>query len=129
MSNERFQLQYPLDLESIATLKPAIERLAQERREIQAIIIPSGATSFEVRGEVMVVTAAAGVTIATIVDSMYDGFELTLIFTDTNVTITDDATGAKNTINLSGAFTSTANDVMKLIYRNLSWYEVGRSVN
>lgn len=92
------------------------------------LTIQAGATSFNVTSNYMVLTGAAAVTIATIVGG-YEGQILTLQFKDANVTITDDATGALNTINLSAAFTSSAEDTMQLIYDNISWREIGRSVN
>lgn len=125
---QRAQIQYPLDAESFGALKVALQRVLPELSHSQAINIPSGATTFEVRGDVMVVTADVGVTIATITGG-YDGRIITLVFTDANVTITDTGTGVNNTVNLSAAFTSTAEDVLQLVFTNRSWREVTRSTN
>lgn len=126
----RAQLEYSADPVTLGTLREPFFLIFKEIRRPQAITIPSGATSFEVRGEVMEVTAGGACTIATIIGG-YEGQELVLIFTDTNVTITDTtfAVGTPNTVNLSAAFTSTANDTMKLVYKNLSWFELSRSTN
>jgi hypothetical protein len=60
--------------------------------------------------------------------SMFDdgraGQEIVILFTSSNTTITDGGN-----IKLSAAFTSTANDVMKLIFDGTDWYETSRSVN
>ena len=127
---QRSQLQYPLDNESKGALELPVKIISRELKKVQSITVPAGATSFEVRGDVMEVTGAAGVTIATI-EGGYDGQVLTLIFTDANITITDTtfSVGTNNTVNLSAAFTSTQNDVMRLVYHKLSWFEVSRSVN
>lgn len=72
---------------------------------------------------------AGGNTIATITGGL-TGAYLTLKFIDSSVIVTDDNTGTSNTINLNAAFTSTANDIMVLIYDGTSWYEAGsRSAN
>jgi len=92
------------------------------------LTIQAGATSFNITSNYMVLTAGAGVTIATLVGG-YEGQIITLEFKDVNVTITDDATSALNTVNLSGAFTSSAEDTMQLIYNGTSWREICRSVN
>lgn len=127
----RAQLQYPLDPESKGALRVALEEIQkdviQKRSRIQ-FTISTGATSFAVASDYMVLTGAAGVTIATIVGGR-EGQILTLSFTDANITITDDATAAAGTVNLSAAFTSTGNDVMRLLFDGISWREVSRSVN
>lgn len=127
-TKQRFQLEYPLDQESEGALKTPVRNIMRDLQRVQALTIPAGATSFEVRGERMELTGAAAVTIATIAQG-YNGQVLTLYFTDTNITITDDASGNQNTVNLSAAFTSTANDVLQLLSNGTSWREVSRSVN
>lgn len=127
---KRAQIEYPLDQYSEGILKEFLERnfpayLARARKD--SLTIPAGATSFNVTSSYMVITGAA-VTIATIMGG-YEGQVLTLEFTDANITITDTGTGAADTINLSAAFTSTANDTMQLIYNGTSWRELCRSVN
>lgn len=128
---QRSQLKYPLDNESLGTLKLALEQIEKDvirKRNRVQMTIPSGTVSFNVASDYMVLTGAAGVTIATIAGGR-EGQVLTLEFTDANVTITDDATSAMNTVNLSAAFTSTANDTMQLLFNGTSWREVSRSVN
>ena len=127
----RSQVAYPLDPESVGALMDFLEKnfpsyLARSRKD--SLTIPSGATSFDVSSNYMVITGAAGVTIATIKGG-YEGQIITLEFVDTNITITDTATGAADTVNLSAAFTSSANDTMQIIYNGTSWREVCRSVN
>lgn len=127
----RAQLAYPLDNESLGTLKSALEIVEKEiirMRNRATFTIASGATTFNVASDYMVLTGAAAVTIATIKGGR-EGQILTLQFTDANVTITDDATGSADTVNLSAAFTSTANDTMQLIFNGVSWREISRSVN
>jgi hypothetical protein len=124
----RAQLQYPLDLESEGALRSVLANIVRELNEPKSVVLASGATSFVVSSNVMVVSASALVTIATITEG-YEGQILTLIFLDGNVTITDDPAGTVNTVNLSAAFTSTANDVMQLVFQNRSWREVSRSTN
>lgn len=128
---QRSQLQYPLDAESKGTLKLALEDVEKDvirkRNRVQFTIL-SGATSFNVASDYMVLTAQAAVTIAKIGGGR-EGQILVLEFTDANVTITDDATSAADTVNLSAAFTSTADDTMQLLYNGISWREVSRSVN
>lgn len=88
-----------------------------------------GAITFAVVGEYMQITGdGAGNTVATITGGAI-GQILILVFVDGLVTITDDATGNNNTVNLSAAFTGNANDIMMLISDGTSWREVSRSVN
>lgn len=127
----RSQLAYPLDAESMGALKLALELVQkdviQKRNRVQ-LIIPSGATSFNVASDFMVLTGAAAVTID-IIKGGREGQILTLQFKDANVTITDTSTGAADTVNLSAAFTSTAEDTIQLIFDGTSWRETSRSVN
>ena len=124
----RAQLQYPLDLESEGALRSVLANIVRELNEPKSVVLASGATSFVASSNVMVVSASALVTIATITEG-YEGQILTLIFLDANVTLTDTGTGANNTFNLSAAFTSTANDTIQFVFRNRSWFETSRSVN
>ena len=57
------------------------------------------------------------------------GQYLTIKFTDANCTLTNDDTGAANTIDLSAAFTSSDNDTVTFINDGTSWLEVARAVN
>lgn len=126
----RTQLEYPLDAESKGTLKLALEDVEKDvirkRNRIQ-FTIASGATLFEVASDYMVLTGAAAVTIA-IIKGGREGQILTLQFTDANVTITDDATGAADTTNLNGSFVSVANAVLQLLFDGTSWREVSRRI-
>jgi hypothetical protein len=94
-----------------------------------ALTLGAGVTTFVATSNVMTITGDAGAnTIATITGGI-DGQELILIFVDANVTITDDNTHAANTVDLSAAFTSADDTVLKLVFDGTSWYEVSRSVN
>jgi len=132
MTNEnRAQLEYPLDDQSKGALKFALEEIEKDvirKRNRVQFIITTAATSFSVASDFMVLSAQAGVTIARITGGR-EGQILTLQFSDANITITDDATSNADTINLSAAFTSTANDTMQLLYDGTSWREISRSVN
>ena len=130
-SIQRAQLQYPLDAESKGALRGILEELIKDvaiRQNRVPLTIASGATSFGISSGYMLLSGAAAVTIATIIGGK-EGQILTLEFTDANITITDDATAAADTVNLSVAFTSTADDVLRLLYNGTSWREVSRSVN
>jgi len=126
---KRSQFQYPLDLPSRGALKLALEDVEKDvirKRNRFPLIIPSGATSFFVASDYMVLTGAAAVTIATIKGGK-EGQILTLDFVDANITITDTGTGAVDTVNLNSAFTSAANVVIQLLHNGTSWKEVSRS--
>ena len=119
------------DAEDLGAFRFMLERTIPEiiiGRRRDALTIPSGATAFGITSNFMVVTGAAAVTIGTITGG-YIGMIVVVLFTDANVTITDTNTGAINTVNLSVAFTSTANDVLQLMYDGTSWFEISRSVN
>src|SRR3990167_6020229 len=131
LEKERFQLPVQLDPQTEGVLRTFLENAFPEymyRSRKDQLTILVGATSFNVTSNYMVITAAGAVTIATIIGG-YEGQILTLEFTDANTTITDDATDAANTVNLSAAFTSTDNDTMRLLFDGMSWREVSRSVN
>jgi hypothetical protein len=92
-------------------------------------ILGTSATTFVVSNNVVKLTSdSTGNTIATITGGT-TGQILTLIFTDSLVTITDTAAATANTVDLSAAFTSSPNDTMQLIYDGNKWFEVSRSVN
>lgn len=125
------QIKYSFTPQEEGLLRIWLEKYFPEykyRSRKDQLTIQSGATSFGVSSNYMVLTGATGVTIATIYGG-YEGQILTLEFTDTNITITDDATKAKDTVNLSAAFTSSAEDTLQLIYDGTSWREVSRSIN
>lgn len=128
---ERAQIQYPLDAQSEGALKFALENVEKDvirKRNRFQLTILAGATNFNVGSDYMVLTAQAAVTIATIGGGQ-EGQVLTLSFTDANITVTDTGTSAANTINLSAAFTSSADDTMQLLFDGISWREISRSVN
>lgn len=128
---QRSQIAYPLDPQSEGALKLALENVLKDvivRSNRIQFTIPTGATSFDVASNYMVLTATAGVTIATIKGGR-EGMILSLSFTDANVTITDTGTGATDTVNLHNAFTSSANDVLQLLHDGISWREVGRGTS
>lgn len=125
---QRAQLQYPLDAQSEGALKLALENVLKDvilRSNRVQLTLVSGSTSFNVASNYMVLTAQGACTIATIGGGR-EGMTLTLEFTDANVTITDTGTGAAETVNLSAAFTSSANDIIQLKHNGTSWREVGR---
>lgn len=123
--------QYPLDPRAIGAIRDALPRILPDvivqRRRVQ-YTLPAGATSFDVASAYMVLTAPSAVTVATVKGGR-EGMVLTLQFADANVTITDTGTGAADAVNLSAAFTSTANDVLQLLHDGTSWREVGRGGN
>ncbi len=91
--------------------------------------LAAAATSFAAQGNVMTVTCdGGGNTIATITAGV-TGERLTLLFVDALCTITDTDAATANTVNLSAAWTSSANDTMTLIFNGTKWFEVARSVN
>lgn len=126
--SQRAQLEYPLDLQSEGALKYALENVEKDvirkRNRIQTTLL-SGATSFNVASDYMVLTAQAAVTIAKIGGGR-EGQILTLQFGDGNITITDTGTEAADTVNLSSSFTSAADQVLQLLFDGTSWREVGR---
>lgn len=101
-------------------------------RTCSAATLGVGVTTFAVTGDVMVITGDGGAnTIATITGGG-TGQELTLIFVDGNVTITDTDAHTANTVDCAGAatnFTSADDTVLTLIFDGTSWYEKCRSVN
>ena len=66
----------------------------------------------------------AGATTITNLTGGITGQQITIIFTNSNTSIADNAN-----IKLSAAFTSTADDVMRLVCVASVWYEISRSVN
>lgn len=66
----------------------------------------------------------AGATTITTFTGGTSGQVVTIVFTNANATLSD-----AGTLKLNGGFTSTADDVMTLVYDGTNWYEVSRSVN
>ena len=94
-----------------------------------SVTIAAAATTFAVASNVVNVTGdAGGNTVATITGGT-NGQVLVLKFIDALVTITDTAATTANTVNLSAAFTSTANDIMTLVFDGNKWFEMARSLN
>jgi len=95
----------------------------------KSLTLGAAATTFAVDGDFMIITGdGGGNTIATITGG-YPGQELTLLFVDALVTITDTAAHTADTVDLSAAFTSADDTILKLVYDGTSWYETSRSVN
>lgn len=94
-----------------------------------SVTIAAAAATFAITSNVVTVTGDAGANTVTTITGGVSGQILTLIFADGLVTITDDAGGGANTINLSAAWVSSANDVMQLVFNGTSWREASRSVN
>jgi hypothetical protein len=96
---------------------------------VPATTLGSGATTLAVASIVVKLTGdAGGNTIGTITGGI-SGMSLVIIFVDALVTITDTDTPTANTVNLSAAFTSSANDTLSLVYDGNKWFETARSVN
>ena len=100
---------------------------------VVASVIPTtlglAAATLAVASRVVKLTGdAGGNTIGTITGGI-SGMSLVIIFEDALVTITNDDTSAANTVNLSAAFTSSANDTLSLVYDGNKWFETARSVN
>lgn len=69
-------------------------------------------------------TANSGATSISTFDDGVAGQEILVIFTDANTSIVE-----SGNVRLSAAFTSSADDTMRLIYDGTNWFEVSRSVN
>lgn len=96
---------------------------------VPTITLAAAATTFAAtRNKNKVDCDGGGNTIATITGDQA-GMGLCLTFVDASCTITDDATAAADTVNLSAAFTSTANDILCLDHDGTSWREASRSLN
>lgn len=63
----------------------------------------------------------SGATTITNFSSGTSGQVITVVFTNGNATLSG------SNLKLNGAFTSTANDAMRLVYDGTNWYETGRS--
>jgi len=69
-------------------------------------------------------TANTGPTTITMFDDGGEGQIITVVFTDAVTTLTDGGN-----LKLAGAFTSTADDTMQLVFDGTNWFELSRSVN
>ena len=102
---------------------------AAAKKAKTAVTLAAAATAIAKTSDFMVVTGdVGGNTVATITGGE-EGDELTLLFVDTDVTITDTDAHTADTVDLSAAFTSADDTMLKLKYDGTSWYEVSRSVN
>lgn len=97
------------------------------RHRKDQLTILSGATSFNVTSNYMVLTGAAAVTIAQIIGG-YEGQKLILEFKDANITLDHNGTGALNTMNLGADIVSSANSVIDLICDGVSWRKYSTGV-
>jgi len=86
--------------------------------------LPNNDVTPTVRGVSVAFVANTGATTITAFDDGYAGQQLTLLFTNTNTTLSD-----AGTLALTGAFTSTANDSVVLLFDGTNWIELSRSVN
>ena len=123
---------YAFDIGSTNVTPFAVDE-ADNRQQLvpyaAAVTLGVGVTTFNIEGNLVTVTGDGGAnTIATITGG-YAGKEITLLFVDALVTITDTDAHTANTVDLSAAFTSADDTILKLIHNGVSWYEVSRSVN
>lgn len=81
-------------------------------------------TTPSVAGRKFFRTNNTGATTITMFDDGTPGQEITIYFADANTAITDGGN-----LKLNAAFTSTADDTMRLIFTAGVWYELSRSVN
>ena len=96
---------------------------------VPATTLGSGATTLAVASIVVKLTGHAGGNTIGIITGGITGMSLVIIFEDALVTITDTDISTANTVNLSAAFTSSANDTLSLVYDGNKWFETARSVN
>lgn len=87
-------------------------------------VLPNNDTTPSIKGRTDWVVNNSGGTTITMFDDGVPGQTIQLLFTNTNTTVTDGGN-----IKLSGAFTSSADDTMRLIFDGTNWYELNRSVN
>lgn len=99
------------------------------QRILSPLTLGVGATTFLCNSEVMIITGDIGGNTLETITGGTTGGELTLIFVDAYVTLTDNESHTVNTFELSAAFTSAADKVLKLLFDGASWYEVGRSAD
>jgi hypothetical protein len=96
----------------------------------QTITLGTGVTTFAVTSNVVIVTGdGGGNTIATITGASVGTY--TFIFTDSNVTISNDDTHGSNSVDLdvSNDFSSADDKVLQLVYDGTSWYSVSITIN
>lgn len=91
--------------------------------------LSAAATTLAETNNFIKVTGDAGANTLSTITGGLSGQTLTLLFVDALVTITDTAAATANTVDLSAAFTSTANDTLTLIFDGNKWFEISRSAN
>lgn len=88
------------------------------------VTFADGDTTPSVRDATMFRTANTGATNITSLRDGREGQRITILFADANTTVTDGGN-----LRLAGNFTSTADDVLELVYDGEAWYELKRSAN
>lgn len=88
-----------------------------------------GIATFAVTGEAKVMTGDGGANVVTTITGGRTGQVLYLIFTDGNITMTNDDGHGANTLDLAGNLVSADDTTLTLIFDGTSWYELARSVN
>lgn len=99
---------------------------------VQTTTMAAGATSLNVSKNIIILTGdAGGNTLNTLVTGAPAGQEITIIFTDANITVVNDDAHTANQVDLLGGVNLVSADdtVLKLVFNGTSWYEVSRSVN
>lgn len=89
----------------------------------------AAATTLAVTSTGVTLTGDGGANTLATITGYSEGGLLTLIFTDGNVTITDDNSHASNSVDLGAAFTGADDTTLLLRYDGTSWYELSRSIN
>jgi hypothetical protein len=98
---------------------------------MNALTLGAGAVTFAAAGMAMVITGDGGANVIATITGGTAGQTLLLEFVDANVTITDTAGHAANTIDLLAAadLVSADDTFLLLVFDGTSWYEICRSVN
>jgi hypothetical protein len=96
---------------------------------VPTVTLAAAAATFVATRNVNVVDCdVGGNTIATITGDQA-GMVFCMHFVDASCTVTDTAAATADTVNLSAAFTSSADDVLCLVHNGTKWYETSRAVN
>ena len=98
------------------------------RKDNGEIVISSKSDSFIVVSDLMTISAEKAVSIKKILEGK-NGQSLKLIFEDSKITLVDNNTSEKDTINLGGPFTGSKDAVLCLVFNGVSWRESSRSMN
>ncbi len=89
-----------------------------------AITLGAAATTFAITSNVMTMTGDGGGNTVATITGVNSGTLLTLIFTDANITITDDNSATANTVNLPANFSSATNKTLLIAFDGVSWFSV-----